>query len=145
MSLEFSILLLRVGIIALLYLFLIQAVLIIRRDLRVATGRPYTYLATLRVVESGASNLSKGDSLGLRGVNSLGRSLANSLPILDEFVSGEHLLLSYADGTWYLEDLGSTNGTYLNGRRVEGKAAIAYGDIIQVGSTRLRLERGELG
>lgn len=141
MSLNIVILLLRMGVIALLFLFLIEVFLLIRRDLRRASPQRAERSGRLRVVESGASNLSKGDSLPLLGVNSLGRSPASSLPVFDDSISGEHLLLSYDGGMWKAEDLGSTNGTYVNGHKVEKDSILTYGDIIQVGRTKLRLER----
>lgn len=144
MSLEVSILLLRLGIIVLLFLFLAQVLLIIRRDLRRVAAQRSGRGGRLRVLESGASNLSQGDSLPLLGVNSLGRNPGNSLPVVDDFVSGEHLLLSYDGGLWKVEDLGSTNGTYVNGQRVDKAAILAYGDVLQLGRTKLRLERGPL-
>ncbi|MBA3436344.1 MAG: FHA domain-containing protein, partial [Chloroflexi bacterium] len=42
---------------------------------------------------------------------------------------------------WYLEDRGSTNGTYVNGQRVAGVVPLGYGDELQFGQVRLRLER----
>ncbi len=144
MTLDISILVLRTGIIVFLFLFLAQALFLMRRDLQSAAVRHVERGGRLKVMESGASNLSKGDSLPLLAVNSLGRSPGNSLPIIDDSISGDHLLLSYDGGVWRVEDLGSTNGTYLNGQRVEKAAALAYGDILQLGRTKLKLERPNL-
>ncbi|MDP2727435.1 MAG: FHA domain-containing protein [Dehalococcoidia bacterium] len=144
MTLEISILLLRIGIVVLLFLFLAQALLLIRRDLRRAGVHRLEQGGRLRIVESGAANLRKGDFLPLLVFNSLGRNDGNSLPILDDFVSGEHILLSHDGGIWKLEDLGSTNGTYVNGQRVEETAILTYGDTFQLGRTKLRLERPQL-
>lgn len=144
MTLEVSILLLRTGIVLLLFLLLVQALILMRRDLRRAATRHVERGGRLRVIESGASNLSKGDLLPLLGVNSLGRNPGNSLPIVDDSISGDHLLLSYDGGAWRAEDLGSTNGTYVNGHRVEKDAALAYGDVIQLGRTKLKLEKPTL-
>lgn len=144
MSLSIAILLLRIGVTALLLLFLAQVVLLLRRDLRGASAQRSDRHGRLRVVESGASNLSKGDALTLLGVNSLGRSPESSLPVFDDSVSGDHLLLSYDSGAWKAEDLGSTNGTYINGQRLQKAAVLAYGDLIQVGRTKLRLEKPQL-
>ena len=143
MSPDVSILLHRVGVILLLFLFLAQALLLMRGDLRAAAGRHVERGGRLKVMESGASKLSKGDVLPLLGVNSLGRNPGNSHPIIDDSVSVEHLILSYDGAAWRVEDLGTTNGTYLNGQRIE-KAALAYGDILQVGRTKLKLERARL-
>jgi pSer/pThr/pTyr-binding forkhead associated (FHA) protein len=56
-------------------------------------------------------------------------------------VSGIHAVLTYRGRTWYVEDLGSTNGTFVNGSPVDGVAAVSFGDELQLGTVRLRLER----
>ena len=55
--------------------------------------------------------------------------------------SAKHAVVSFADGEWWLEDAGSTNGTLLNGTRVWEKERLHYGDLVQVGRIALRLER----
>ena len=50
-------------------------------------------------------------------------------------------MLTFRGRSWYLEDLGSTNGTYINGRPVAGVAPIGFGDELQIGEVRMRLER----
>jgi pSer/pThr/pTyr-binding forkhead associated (FHA) protein len=59
----------------------------------------------------------------------------------DQFVSAEHAILTFRGRAWYLEDLGSTNGTFVNGAPVEGVTPLGFGDVIQIGQVRLRLER----
>jgi pSer/pThr/pTyr-binding forkhead associated (FHA) protein len=59
----------------------------------------------------------------------------------DDFASGHHARVeSGLDGTWVV-DLGSTNGTFVNGERVEGRRRLHEGDLLQVGDTELRYER----
>jgi pSer/pThr/pTyr-binding forkhead associated (FHA) protein len=59
----------------------------------------------------------------------------------DEFLSTEHALLSWRQNAWWLEDLGSTNGTFLNGIQVTRATPVASGDIVEVGRVALRLEQ----
>jgi pSer/pThr/pTyr-binding forkhead associated (FHA) protein len=59
----------------------------------------------------------------------------------DPFASTEHAVLTYRGRTWYVEDVGSTNGTYVNGARIDGVAPIGYGDEMHVGQVRFRLDR----
>jgi pSer/pThr/pTyr-binding forkhead associated (FHA) protein len=71
----------------------------------------------------------------------MGRDVNNAIVVDDPFASTEHAILTYRGRAWYLEDLGSTNGSYVNGRPVEGVAALGFGDELQVGQVRFRLER----
>ena len=71
----------------------------------------------------------------------LGRDVNNTIVVDDPFASTEHAVLSFRGRAWYLEDLESTNGTYLNGSPIDGLAAVTFGDELQVGRVRFRLER----
>jgi hypothetical protein len=62
--------------------------------------------------------------------------------LADDFVSDEHAeLTSDGSGEWRIRDLGSTNGTYLNGRKVIASTAVAAGDQLQLGKTRIEVRR----
>ena len=60
-------------------------------------------------------------AIELRPINSLGRHPNNSIQLLDKIVSKEHCILEQRDGGFVLRDLGSLNGTYINGERVRGE------------------------
>ena len=72
----------------------------------------------------------------------IGRSDDNVLVLDgDDYASGHHARVeSGLDGTWVI-DLDSTNGTYVNGERIEGRRRLHEGDLIQVGDTELAFER----
>ncbi len=72
----------------------------------------------------------------------IGRSSANDLPLeSDDFASVRHARIEpRRDGVW-VEDIGSTNGTFVNGARLSTPRRLAPGDVIRVGSTDLRYER----
>ena len=72
----------------------------------------------------------------------IGRTSENSLVLpLDEFVSSRHARVeARRDGAWIV-DLGSTNGTLVNGRRIDGRYELRDGDIVRIGDTELRFER----
>jgi len=68
---------------------------------------------------------------------SVGRSEDNDLALPDPFSSGHHALILPKDGGFALRDNGSKNGTFLNGKKIQGEADLKKGDEILVGSTRL--------
>jgi pSer/pThr/pTyr-binding forkhead associated (FHA) protein len=60
-----------------------------------------------------------------------------TLPLGDEHASSHHARFQYAHGAWYVEDLGSTNGTWLNGRRIYAGQRLKRGDKIRIGRTTI--------
>ena len=68
----------------------------------------------------------------------LGRGSGCEIVIEDPLISREHCVIGYDDGGYFLEDLGSKNGTILNRKALSRKAALHYGDRIVVGGTILR-------
>jgi hypothetical protein len=133
--------LIRFLFLGLLYLFLFGVVRVLLRDLRSAAREPVTALGRLIVVASEVEEPPIGASFPLDAVATLGRDVNNTIVVDDQFASTEHAVLSFRGRAWYLEDLGSTNGTYLNGSPIDGLAAVAFGDELQVGRVRFRLER----
>ena len=86
----------------------------------------------------------KGAKVGthqLDGQLQIGRAEACQIRLSDTYVSQFHARLFSRDGSWFVEDLGSTNGTYLNQRRVTGTAEIRAGDRLRMGKTTLELRR----
>ncbi len=81
-------------------------------------------------------------AIELRPINSLGRHPNNTIQLLDKIVSKEHCIVEQRDGRFVLRDLGSLNGTYVNGERVRGETALKHGDEIALGSTRARYDDG---
>lgn len=81
-----------------------------------------------------------GTRFDLFGGLTLGRSADADVSFSDRYASGLHARL-YSRGDRYLvEDLGSTNGTLLDGRPVSGEQAVGDGSLIEIGDTRFRIE-----
>jgi len=141
-SIGVILLLLRVAVVFLLYFFLWQVVQVIRRDL----SRPSTTPAALSpygqlvVVSAGQSGVVVGKTFPLGPVNVIGRSPYCDIVLNDSFLSSEHARLEQRGGVWILEDLNSTNGTFLNGFEVTAPTDVNPGDVIRVGRVELRLE-----
>ena len=141
---ELSILVFRVALMAGLYLFLLAVVLVVSRDIRQVGETAAEPAPRGRLVVIGAYPEVVLDVAGfdLRASTAIGRDQTNDIELPDSFVSAEHAVVSHHDGRWWIEDLGSTNGTRLNNRVVSSKAQpMAYNDVIQIGRVRLKLSR----
>ena len=77
----------------------------------------------------------------LSSETTIGRSAANTIAIEDAFASVRHARIVFRDGVWWLEDTGSTNGTWLNGDRLSAPAPLHAGDTIAVGTQHFRFEQ----
>ena len=131
----------RLLFLALLYVVLARIVRSLLRDLRAAAREPGTTLGRLVVLESPAGEPEVGRSFDLDAITTLGRDVNNAIVIEDPFASSDHAVLTYRGRSWYVEDLGSTNGTYLNGRAVAEVSPLGFGDEVGIGQVRMRLER----
>ena len=69
----------------------------------------------------------------------LGRHELCEVHLEDATVSRRHASLRWRDGVWMLLDLGSTNGTWVNGRRVTSQTPVRRGDLVQLGEVQVRL------
>ena len=81
----------------------------------------------------------KGRSYGLADELTVGRAAGCQVTLDDNYVSQLHARIFVRDGTLYVEDLGSTNGTYLNTRKVSSPVAMKRGDRLKIGSTVMEL------
>jgi pSer/pThr/pTyr-binding forkhead associated (FHA) protein len=90
----------------------------------------------LRVVLPPAA---KGKTYPHTEEHTIGRAAGCQITIDDTYASQLHARVYQRDGTVYVEDLGSTNGTYLNRRKVTGPMQLQRGDKLQIGNTVLEL------
>ncbi len=77
----------------------------------------------------------------LSPVTTIGRSADNTIAIDDDFASVRHARLVFRGGQWWLEDMRSTNGTWLNGNRLSAPTPLHPGDTIAVGTQHYRFEQ----
>ena len=149
-------LVLKIAFLVLLYLFIWRIVRTASRDLRlpqesfilapagsagVQASRPGVRTGRLVVVKS--PDIEEGLDFELNSAQlTIGRGRQNDLTIAtDEYASARHARFEpRRDGVW-VQDLGSTNGTYLNGARLDRPRRLAQGDIVRVGETDLRYEQ----
>ena len=74
--------------------------------------------------------------------NSIGRSKSSDIIINDLSVARNHCVLLRRSAGWFISDVGSVTGTFVNGVRVHGRAQVLIDDIITIGSTEYQLKRG---
>lgn len=119
-----ELLVLRLGLIALIFVFVAVVALSLnasvgRRATPVAAGRQ----ARLVVVRPGESGLAQGTQFALAGMMVLGRDPGAGIIIGDSSVSTRHATIERVDGHWRVTDLGSTNGTFVDGKQVGPRGA----------------------
>ena len=145
---------LKFGFLILLYLFLLWVARSALRELRKSSvpapaegtglhqieggGREASTDAALVVLRGGG--LEVGDRLDLFGGLSIGRSPEADVRIEDRFASQIHARVFSKRGGYRLEDLGSTNGTFLNGEQVNGEVELHDLDQVKIGDTEFRFE-----
>jgi pSer/pThr/pTyr-binding forkhead associated (FHA) protein len=154
-------LLLKIGFLVLLYLFIWRVVRTASRDLRSAPQESMI-LAPQRVQDQKKRQRARGRSKPVgklvvltspalrageeHAIDSspllIGREAENDVPLVrDEFSSARHARIEpRRDGVW-IEDVGSTNGTFVNGVRLTAPRKLSSGDVIRIGETDLRFER----
>lgn len=134
----------QLGFVALIYLILVRFAGSLLRDLRSAEEAQITSrsgIGRLSVLESPADEPPNGSTIALGPINSIGRNVNNTIFVEDDFVSANHAMLTFRGRSWFVEDQGSTNGTYVNGHRIERAVALSFGDELTVGRVRMRLDR----
>jgi hypothetical protein len=153
-AVEETLLVLKILFLVLLYLFIWRIVRSAAKDVRMPQEsfvlgpgsvpglgeQPQVETGRLVVVKSPA--LEEGDEVQLDSAPLLlGRGSRNDVDLgRDEYASSEHARIEpRRDGVW-IEDVGSTNGTYLNGTRLTGPKRLSVGDILRVGETELRYD-----
>jgi hypothetical protein len=145
-SLEVIILILRFAVVGFLYLFLWQVLRAVISEVRTVgqTGSNQTAsrYGQLVVLRSGQSGIAVGKMFTLGPSNLIGRSMEScEIALNDTFLSQQHARLEMRDDTWVIEDLRSTNGTFVNGIEVRDATVLEDGDILRFGRVELRLVR----
>jgi hypothetical protein len=142
--LRLLLLVLQLGFVALLYLVLLRFAGSLLKDLRNAEEvqvASRSGIGRLSVLESPEDEPPAGSTIALGPINSIGRNVNNTIYVEDDFVSATHAMLTFRGRSWFVEDQGSTNGTYVNGHRIDRPVALSFGDELTVGRVRMRLER----
>jgi len=156
---ELAILLVRLGLLALIWLFVFAALRVIRLDVYGPRVPKATRAATMperkaappkpkpakgklpRHLVITAGSL-QGQTIELTDAPvTIGRAPESTLVLTDDYASSHHARLVPRDGQWHVEDLGSTNGTYLDKTKVTRPTPVPAGAKVRIGKTVLELRR----
>ena len=148
---EQLLLVLQVAFVVLLYLFIWRVVRVASRDISV--GQESMVLTPVRpadappvrasgvLVVTASPELAPGTRLEIRAELVAGRDPHNAISIpADGYASGRHARFLRGDQSDIVEDLKSTNGTYVNGQRLGGAQPLRPGDVVTIGQTQLTYE-----
>ena len=157
---ELGLTLARLAFLGLMWLFVLATVLVLRRDLKqpaearpIALGRtprapkppklPRSKAAKVRgsklIVTDGALS-GTVIPLGTADVT-IGRAPDSTVVVEDDYASSRHTRVFVVDGVWMVEDLGSTNGTWIDRTRITSATALPVGVPLRVGRTTLQLQK----
>ena len=158
---ELTLTLIRVAFLAVLWLFVIAAIGVVRTDLsgnsgakgriprrqpqaprpakpakqpRAGRGQPHVLVVTAGSLQGTTIDLAEQQI-------TMGRANDATLVLDDDYASSRHARLFPQDGQWIVEDLGSTNGTYLDRQKVSRPTPVPVGVPIRIGKTVLELRR----
>jgi pSer/pThr/pTyr-binding forkhead associated (FHA) protein len=158
---ELTLMLIRFAYLAILWIFVLSAISVIRSDMfgaridqtpraerreqkRASRNRPKpakrprgapTHVAIVEGANSG-ENVSLDDAPLL-----IGRGSDAAIRLDDDYVSTRHARIAASGDQWFIEDLGSTNGTYLGSQRLTQPATLQLGSQVRIGKTTLELRK----
>lgn len=159
---ELALTLVRLGFLTLLWVFVLVTVLVLRRDLRMPAdarpmgrpGRPPRAPKAPKAAKPARAAKGKGTKLvviegPLVGAVipltdtqiTIGRAPDSTLVIDDDYASSRHARIYPAEGAWIVEDLGSTNGTWIDRTRITTPTVLPVGAPLRVGRTTLQVQK----
>ncbi len=154
---ELTLFLIRIAYLAVLWIFVLSAISVIRTDMfgarmasapkpakakQPAPAKPQTKRrsAPTQVVVVEGGNAGEQVSLDLAPIL-IGRGPDAAIRLDDDYVSTRHARIAASGDQWFVEDLGSTNGTYVGASRINQPTAIAIGTKVRIGKTILELRK----
>lgn len=129
-------------IIGIVYIIIFLALRIMYKDIKNGGKKKSVKKKSfgLEVIDKGENHdLKDGAIIPVRGEITIGRKETNNLILDDQYASGNHARIFLKNTDYMIEDLGSTNGTMLNDKRLEGRAILKVGDEIQIGSASFKV------
>ena len=157
---ELGLTLARLAFLGLMWLFVLTTVLVLRRDLKqpaearpIALGRTQRPPRPPKVPKNKATKVRGSKLIVTDGALSgtviplgtadvtIGRAPDSTVVVEDDYASSRHTRVFVIDGVWMVEDLGSTNGTWIDRTRITSATALPVGVPLRVGRTTLQLQK----
>lgn len=130
--------------IILLYVIIVYALKIMAKDVKFGgnakgsvprKANPSRRHHGIEIIENGDNtSLKVGSVIPIKDETTIGRRGSNSIVLNDQYVSGSHARIMVKNNALILEDLGSTNGTFLNGQKISGRVKLFAKDQIAIGT-----------
>lgn len=139
---QFIVVLGRLFFIVLIYLYLFKVLTALLGDLQFKGSRKGEQNYGRLEVLAGGELFPKGRVFRIEGKGlKLGRGKHNDVVLTDHFASVDHALIRNKKGVTTIEDLGSTNGTWVNGERIHSPVQLVAGDYVKIGSITFQYSR----
>lgn len=153
---ELTLFLIRMAYLAILWIFVLSAISVVRSDMfgaRAPEAAPAAGQPRGKPAKPKRGRKSPTHVLVVEGGNAGERAELDQAPLLigrgpdaairldDDYASTRHARIGYAEDQWYVEDLGSTNGTYVAGTRITQPTRIGLGTEVRIGKTVLELRK----
>ena len=135
MAIDVTLLIARLLFVALLYLFLFA---IMKTGIGLVRGQRRREKSWTIAVEKGPKEL-RGVQIAVHGPVIVGRNPGADIVIGASYVSGRHARFTLMGQNLFIADLGSTNGTYVNGQRIREAIALRNKDVVTIGDVAIRV------
>jgi FHA domain len=140
LSIDDALLLGKIAFVAALYFFLLILALLLHRELKSTTLRTEERApGDLLVIDPSESGFQASERIPLLALTRIGRDDGNDISFDDTYVSSEHARILWNSRGWVLHDLGSTNGTMVNGKPIRKAVSIKPGDTLEFGRVKTKL------
>jgi hypothetical protein len=137
---------LRLGLIAVIFVFALLTAITMRMGIRAPAARAAAVVrrgpARLIILGPANTGIEPGTAFDLAGEMTIGRDARNGIVLSDASISGRHASVAAGGRGWRITDLGSTNGTLVNGAPIDGRGVLLRGgEEVTFGSVVFRFQR----
>lgn len=128
-------------VIAVIYIIIVLALIIMYKDIKSGGKKKVKRKGLgLEIIKAGENlSLKKGSIIPVHGELTIGRKDDNLLKLTDNYVSSHHARVRLKNNEYVFEDMGSTNGSFLNDKKVDTRITLKAGDVIRIGTSEFKV------